>query len=300
MKKLLVFLTLAVTFSVYAWMELDAWPVPDVTHNPNDETDTFAYGLAWKDSLLYVQSWNPDSIWPNPPWYTNLFIYDESGNYQGTQFSSDIDDIDCSGVDWKGDTDHGGVGWYMGARREPKLYLTAENGSSYTSFAGPSYFSRLYGVAHNPDNDILYVSDFMTGFVAWGALDGSGHVTSWTQESVGVTYNALKYVSLGRTQYLLAQYRDANQWNHRLDIFSLSADGIPHDIYIPDVSIDFTTYYYYLGDIDFDGEYLWVLDQNRGGESGLDYVMKLDIPEFTAGVANIQPASFGAIKAQFR
>ena len=300
---ILVFVLAAFAVTVFAdeWIVINEWPVYEVLSNPDDPEDTFAFGLAWKDDLIYVQSWNPDTVWEVPPWFTNLYIYNESGNYQGTQFSSDLDDIDCSGVDWKGDSDHGGVGWYMGGRREATMYFTAEDGSSYTDFAGPSNFDRMYGVAHNPDNDMLYVSDDSTGWAGWGYLDGSGLVTSWTQENVGFMYCAMKYGSVGRSNYLMAIFREYGVYNYsQLHIYTLHSDGEPRDIYVPDIIIDFGDYFYYPGDFCYDGEYMWLLDQNKDGAGGLDYVAQIDLPGFSDGIVNIQPASLGNIKAQFR
>jgi hypothetical protein len=297
----LLFVVTAVSSFGQDWVLIDEWPVPEVLSNPDDETDTFAFGLAWKDDLIYVQSWNPDTIWPEPPWYTNLYVYDESGNYQGTQFSSDLDQIDCSCVDWKGDSDHGGEGWYMGARMVSTMYFTAEDGSSYDEFAGPSNFSRMYGVAHNPDNDMLYVSDDSTGWAGWGYLDGSGHVTSWVQENVGFMYCSMKYVPVGRSNYLIAVYREFGVYEYsQLHIFTLNSNGEPRNIYSPDIIIDFGDFFYYPGDFSYDGEYMWLLDQNKDGAGGLDYVAQIDLPGFDDGIVNIKPASLGQIKAQFR
>lgn len=297
----LIFVVAAVTSFADDWVLLGDWPLTDMLHAPDDDTNQFAFGLAWKDGLIYVQSWNPEDFWADPPWYTNLYVYNESGVYQGTQFSSDIDDIDCSGVDWKGDSDHGDTAWYMGGRREATMYFTAEDGSSYTEFAGPSNFSRMYGVAHNPDNDMLYVSDDSTGWAGWGYLDGSGLVTSWTQENVGFMYCAMKYVAVGRSNYLMAIFREYGVYsNSQLHIFTLNSNGEPRNIYSPDIIIDFGDYFYYPADFDWDGEYMWLLDQNKGGAGGVDYVAKLDLPGFNDGIVNIKPASLGQIKAQFR
>ncbi len=298
MKTLWFFLLLAVVVSATAtdWRVLSEWEVPEVFADPDDATNIFAFGLAYADSNIYVSSWNPDEIFPDPPWVTNLYVYDESGNYQGTQFSSDITDIDVSGVDYDG-TD-----WYMGKRRESTestIYLVAGDGSSYTSFAGPATFNRLYGVAYNPDNSILYVSDWSTGNIAWGSVGGSGHVTSWTEVSIGINLGALVYGSANGNDYLFGVEREQYFYSG-LHIWELDGSGQPDDYYLPDDFINFGEYFYYPGDIDWDGEYLWVLNQNVDGAGGMDAVTKIALPGYSDYLINITPASLGEIKAKFR
>ncbi|UCE26733.1 MAG: hypothetical protein JSW52_10365 [Candidatus Coatesbacteria bacterium] len=294
MRTLCVLLTLAFTFPVSAtdWGHLGDFPCPEVA---NEER---GFGLAWRDSEVFVACWNAEAT---PPWYTNLFVYDESGNYQGEHFPTELTDIDISGLDWKSDADHGGMGWYAGGRQEPTIYLIADDGSSYDSFAGPSNFDRIYGVAHNPDDDMFYTSDFITGWVGWGDLDGSGAVSSWNQENPGITYNSMKYVPGTGTDYLFAIYRgELDTWIHEVHIFSLDGSGVPNDIYVPDQIIDFGNYFYYLGDFDWDGEHMWLLDQNKGGgDATLDYVAKIALTGFSPDT-NIVPTSLGHIKAQFK
>jgi hypothetical protein len=291
MRMVCVLLTFVVAVSASGWSIVSDFPCPEVA---NEER---GFGLAWRDNEVYVACWNYEE-----PWYTNLFVYDESGNYQGEHFPTGLTDIDISGIDWKGDADHGGMGWYGGGRQDPTMYLIADDGSSYTDFAGPTGFDRMYGVAHNPDNDILYVSDDSSGWVGWGYVDGSGLVTSWTQENVGFMYCAMKYVPAGRSNYLMAIYREYGVYEFsQLHIFTLNSNGEPIDIYDPYIIIDFGDYFYYPADFDWDGEYMWLLDQNRGGDPNtLDYACKMDIPEFGEGVVNITPASLGNIKAQFK
>jgi len=302
------FLALALTlFAVCAmatdWYILDYWDVPEVPGDPDSSTDfSHAYGLAYRDSEIYVSHWNPDEQYPDPPFVTNLWVYDMDGNFQGTHFPSDITDIDVGNVDWKGDADHGGTGWYMGNRRDIEIFLVADNGSSYTSFAGPPNFTGwMYGIAHNPDDDILYVSNWLSTWIAWGPLNGSGHVTTWTQEDPGFRYNALQYISVGGTDYLLAQLRgDDGSWDNSLHVFSLDASGIPNDIYVPDEIIDYNEEFYYPGDISWDGDNFWMLDQNRLNEDGSDYPTEIALPGLSSYTVNITPASLGNIKAQFK
>jgi hypothetical protein len=292
MRLFLVFVFVAAAITAFAqdWVFIDDFPCEEVANEQR------GFGLAYRDNEIFVACWNYYE-----PWYTNLFVYDLDGNYQGEHFAAGFDDIDISGIDWKSDSDHGGEGWYGGGRQAPDMYLIAEDGSSYDYFAGPPNFTRMYGVAHNPDNDMLYVSDFMSGWAGWGYLDGSGHVTSWTEEAVGLTYSAMKYASVGRSNYLMAIYRDAGYQYHELHIFTLNSNGEPRNIYSPDITIEFGDAFYYLGDFDYDGDYMWLLDQNKEGEgTTLDFVAQIDLPGFDDGIVNIQPASLGSIKAQFR
>jgi|GEM_PF-934686 len=307
MRTLCVFLMLVVAASVSAtdWYILDYWDVPEVPGDPDSSTDfSHAFGLAYRDSEIYVSHFNADELYPDPPFLTNLWVYDMDGNYQCKHFPSDITDIDTGCVDWKGDADHGGTGWYMGNRRDIEVFFVADNGSSYTSFAGPSNFSGwMYGMAHNPDNDMLYVSNWVneSGWIAWGSLNGSGHVTTWTQNDNGFPYNALKYVSVGGASYLFAQYRGLNgSWDNSLHIYNLDASGIPEDIYVPDEIIDYNEEFYYPGDISWDGDNFWMLDQNRLNEDGSDYPTEIALPGFSSYTVNITPASLGHIKAQFK
>jgi hypothetical protein len=296
-------------FSVCAtatdWYVLDYWDVPEIPGDPENPDDySHAFGLAYRDSEIYVSHWNSNELYPDPPFLTNLWVYDMDGDYQGKHFPSDITDIDTGCVDWKADSDHGGTGWYMGNRRGVEVFFVADNGSSYTSFPGPSNFSeRIYGVAHNPDNDVLYVSNWVneSGRIAWGSIDGSGHVTSWTQEDPGFPYNALKYVSVGGASYFLAQYRGLEgSWDNTLHVFSLNSSGIPNDIYVPDEIIDYDEEFFYPGDISWDGDNFWMLDQNRLNDDGSDWPTEIALPGFSSYTVNITPASFGNIKAQFR
>jgi hypothetical protein len=303
-------LVLALTlFAVCAmatdWYILDYWDVPEVPGDPDSSTDfSHAFGLAYRDSEIYVGHFNDEDLYPAPPFETNLWVYDMDGNYQGKHFASDITDIDTGCVDWKEDADHGGMGWYMGNRRDIEVFFVADNGSSYTSFSGPPNFSeRTYGIAHNPDDDMLYCSNWITSWFAYGSLDGSGHVTSWTQEDPGFTYNALKYVSVGGTDYLLAQDRGIlDSWDNYLHIFVLDASGVP-DIYTPDVIIEYneeSLLIYYPGDISWDGDNFWMLDQNRLNEDGSDWPTEIALPGLSSYTVNITPASLGHIKAQFK
>lgn len=307
MKTLLVLTVFIAAVSALAtdWYVLDSWDVPEVPGNPDSPTDySHAYALACRGNEIYVGHFNADDLYEGPPYLTNLWVYDENGNYQGKHFPSDITEIDTGCVDWKEDADHGGIGWYMGNRRDIEVFFVADNGSSYTSFAGPSNFTtRTYGIAHNPDDDILYVSNWMSSWFAYGSLDGSGHVTSWNQEDPGFRYNALKYVSVGGTDYLLAQERgDDGTWDNYLHIFVLDASGIPN-IYSPDVIIEYnedSQLIYYPGDISWDGDNFWMLDQNRLAEDGSDWPTKIALPGLSSYTVNIKPASLGQIKAQFR
>ncbi|UCE26731.1 MAG: hypothetical protein JSW52_10355 [Candidatus Coatesbacteria bacterium] len=274
------------------WRIVDEWEVWGVT-------DDHAWGLTKKDgSDIYLANWHPDDI---TEWETNIFVYEEDGTYQGELFDTPITDFDACGVVWKGDSDHGGVGWYMGSRRDSNVFFVAEDGTSYTSFSGPGTFGNVFGVTYNAENDILYVTDWESARIAWGTVDSSGHVTSWNTENFGFDIGGLAYGVADGTKYLfgIERYRDGRYWDAGLNVWELDASGQPLDIYVP---IDYFNFdvFYFPGGIFWDGDFLWMLNQNYDGATNPDKVTKIALPGYSDYLVNITPASLGNIKAQFR
>lgn len=293
MRTLCVLLTLVVAVLVSAtdWRVVDQWEVFGVT-------DDHAWGLTKQDgSDIYIGNWHVDDDYE---WETNIFVYQDDGDFQGELFDNPISDFDISGVEYKGDADHGGTGWYMGHRREATMYFVAEDGTSYTTFSGPGSFDRMFGVTYNAENDILYVTDWLTQQIAWGTVDSSGHVTSWNSESFGYDIGGLAYGVANGTKYLFGveRYRDARFWDAGLNVWELDASGQPLDIYIP---IDYFNFdaFYFPGGVFWDGDFLWMLNQNYD-ETNIDAVTKIALPGYSDYLVNITPASLGNIKAQFR
>jgi hypothetical protein len=276
------------------WYVVDEWEIPSV---PED----LSFGLEWRDNLIYIVNWDYDF---EGPYSTNLYVHDESGNYIGLQYPDDLTDINCAGLDWKYDTDHGGKGWYLGSEQGNTVYFVEENGGFYSSFNGHSTFGRVTGVAHNPDDDMLYISDSGSTRIAWGTIDGSGRCTSWHMEHLPLTrYEALEYVRNSRgTDYLFGLYIAFGDplSSRELHIWELAVDGVPVDIFNPDDIADFGDAFYYACDIGWDGDNLWLSHYDTDGRIVYDVVSKIDLPDYSSEYTVIKPMSFGRVKIQFR
>lgn len=292
MKRLLLYLNLAVLLTFFPaaaadWYIVDEWDVIV----PNRK----AFGIDWDDEKVYIVNW-----YESPPYNTDIRIYTEYGFYLGGQFEFTLN-INCTGLDRKADRDHGGTGWYLGSRDGSAIYLVNENGTGYYEFPGPADFDLVYGVVHNQDNDILYISDWSTGRIAWGNLEDMGYVLSWTEKNVGAKYCALEYIrNSGGDYYLLGLNRSSDYWDSELHIWKLNDNGIPEDIYEPDDVADFGDTFYYPADIGWDNDNIWLLNQDYDGITDIDYVTEIALPEYFSDVTTIKPVSFGKVKARFR
>jgi hypothetical protein len=294
MKRSWLCLNLAVLLAFFPvaaadWYVVNEW---EITAVPEDDS----FGLDWKDDHICVMNRHTGG-----PYKTNIYIHSEDGFYLYEQFDQALD-INCTGLDWKNDWDHGGKGWYLGAMGISKVFFVNENGTSYTEFDGPTDFNLIYGVVHNQDDDILYVSDWSaTGRIAWGYLDNNGHVTSWTEEGVGLKYGALEYVrNSSAHDYLFGLYREVGYWDSEIHIWELDANGNPVDIYSPDDIVDFGDVFYFPGDIGWDGDCIWLLNQNYEDMADPDAVTEIALPDYLSDLTVITPTSFGRVKAQFR
>lgn len=285
---LLLILVVPTYVTTADWYIVKEWEIVVV---PDDRS----FGLDWKEGQIYVVNWHL-----LPPYATNLYVHTEDGYFLYEQLDENLN-IDCAGLDWKNDWDHGGKGWYLGSKNESMVYFVNENGTGYWEFYGPTNFNRVYGVVHNQDDDILYVSDWSAGRIAWGSLSDTGCVSSWTEETVGSKYCALEYIrNSGGNYYLLGLNRSYDYWDSELHIWKLDDDGIPNDVYEPDDVAYFGDTFYYPGDIGWDNENIWLLNQDYEGTAYPDAVTEIALPDYLSDLTVITPMSFGKVKTQFR
>ncbi|MCK4806511.1 MAG: hypothetical protein KAT09_02630 [Candidatus Aegiribacteria sp.] len=143
---------------------------------------------------------------------------------------------------------------------------------------GPSAWTHICGVDAGHDN--LYVSCFFADEIAWGAYTGTESTVTWTTAA----FNAVSGVSVWDNYlFVCCQITGADN----IFIFELYADGSVN--MTPVWSCQFDEGGYPGGGIDYDGDYLWVFQQNSN-------LSKLDIDWIPTA---LQRDTWGAIKSTF-
>jgi hypothetical protein len=295
MRTVCILLTLIVTVSVFAtnWGTLDEWVVYE---------DEYIFGLALKgDGKIYLTSYGNTYI---PPL---IFRYSASGTYEGLELTVTSGDYSAGGICYINDASVGGEMWLIAGLNTNVIYIIDTSGNELGSFLAPASWDNIHGVAYNPDDDLLYLSwspaDTLEGAVAWDTFTGVGFSPSWTENTSTETISGLTYGEAGGTNYLFGTRRDRiSYWDSKVYVWNLDGSGAPNDIYSPDDIFEFGSGYMPVpGNICWDGDYLWVNNQNHIDPETLeDAIAKIWLNGYSPGTTNIKPASFGQIKAQFR
>lgn len=130
--------------------------------------------------------------------------------------------------------------------------------SLITIIPGPAGWSNIWGVSYHDDYDMLYVGGCPNNEVAYGTYYG-GETVSWT---VFDTVEAVCGFGCYQDDLLFAltQSDPLNPGPFYLHTWNLNTSGIPilpADIY--ELGAPFTGA---MGGCEWDGEYLWIVDQN--------------------------------------
>ncbi len=132
----------------------------------------------------------------------------------------------------------------------------SKGGSLIAEIAGPSNWAQVWGVAYHDDHNMLYVSSKLDDEVAYGAYSG-GRIVTWT-----VFDNVEAVCGLGCYQddllFALTWSNPLHPVPYYLYTWNLDASGVPllpADVY--ELGTPFTGS---LGGCEWDGEYLWIVD----------------------------------------
>ena len=140
-------------------------------------------------------------------------------------------------------------------------YDGEKGGSLIAEIPGPPGWNKVFAVAYHDDHDMLYVargSSNPNDEVAYGSYSG-GETVTWT------VFDYVEFVSgLGCYQddllFAITQSDPLNPVPYYLYTWNLDASGIPMlppDVY--ELGAPFTGA---MGGCEWDGEYLWIVDQN--------------------------------------
>lgn len=134
----------------------------------------------------------------------------------------------------------------------------SREGTLKIQIAGPSGWSNVWGVAYHDDYDMLYIGGCPNNEVAYGTYSG-GTSVSWT---VFDTVEAVCGFGCYQDNLLFAitQHDPVNPGPFYLYTWNLTALGtpmLPPDVY--ELGEPFTGS---MGGCEWDGEYLWIVDQN--------------------------------------
>ncbi|UCE26734.1 MAG: hypothetical protein JSW52_10370 [Candidatus Coatesbacteria bacterium] len=289
----LLTLTVAVIASATDWGTLDEWIVYE---------DEYIFGLTSKgDGKIYLTSYSFDY---DP---VQVWRYSADGTFEGIELTVVGGGYSASGLCYINDGSVGGEMWLIGGLTSNIVYIVDSSGNDLGAFAAPATWDNIHGIAYNPDNDLLYLSYSpdvtLSGSVAWDTFTGPGFTPSWTESTSTDTFSGLSYGDVGGAKYLFAMRRDrVSYWDSMVYIWTLDGSGLPTDIYIPDDIIAFGDDYMPVpGNIYWDGDYLWVNNQNHSDPDVLeDAIAEIWLNGYSPGDTNITPASLGHIKAQFK
>ncbi len=134
----------------------------------------------------------------------------------------------------------------------------SDGDSLIAEIAGPSGWTKVWGTAYHDDHNMLYVSGCPTNEVAYGVYSG-GETVTWT------VFDSVDYIcGLGCYQddqlFALTQSDPLNPMPFYLYTWNLDTSGIP--MLPPDVYQLGTPFTGAMGGCEWDGEYLWIVDQN--------------------------------------
>jgi len=134
----------------------------------------------------------------------------------------------------------------------------SEESTLNIQIAGPSGWTNVWGVAYHDDYDMLYISGCPDNELAYGTYSG-GTSVSWT---VFDTAEAICGFGCYQDDLLFAitQHDPVNPGPFYLYTWNLTALGmpmLPPDVY--ELGEPFTGS---MGGCEWDGEYLWIVDQN--------------------------------------
>jgi hypothetical protein len=295
MKTLCVLLMLVVAVSVSAtdWGTLSEWVIYE---------DEYIFGLASKgDGKIYLTSYSDDY---DP---VQVWRYSAEGTFEGIELTVVGGGYSASAICYINDASVGGEMWLIAGLSTNIIYIVDASGNDLGAFGAPAAWDNIHGMAYNPDNDVLYLSyspdGTLSGDVAWDTFTGPGFSPSWTEYASTDTFSGLSYGDAGGTNYLFGMRRDrVDHWDSMVYIWTLDGSGFPTDIDLPDDIIAFGSSYMPVpGNINWDGDYLWVNNQNHINPEILeDSIAKIWLNGYSPGTTNIVPASLGNIKARFK
>jgi hypothetical protein len=295
MRTVCVLLTLVVAVSVSAtdWGTLVEWIVYE---------DEYIFGLTSKgDGKIYLTSYSFDY---DPP---QIWRYSADGTYEGVEMTVSEPGYSASAICYINDGSVGGEMWLIAGLATNIIYVVDTSGNELDAFGAPATWDNIHGIAYNPDSDAICLSyspdGTLSGDVAWDTFTGVGFTPSWTENSSTDTFSGLSYGEAMGTNYLFGMRRDrVGYWDSMVYVWTLDGSGFPTDIYLPDDIIAFGGDYMPVpGNIYWDGDYLWVNNQNHTDPEVLeDSIAQIWLNGYSPGTTNIVPASLGNIKARFR
>lgn len=138
------------------------------------------------------------------------------------------------------------------------LVEESDGGTLIASIAGPSGWSNVWGVGYHDEHNMLYIGGCPNNEVAYGTYSG-GETVSWTVFDT-VESNCGFGCYQDNLLFALTQHDPMNPGPFYLHTWNLDAFGIPllpADVY--ELGAPFTGA---MGGCEWDGNYLWILDQN--------------------------------------
>ena len=140
----------------------------------------------------------------------------------------------------------------------PDEHNESMSGTLIAVIPGPSGWSNVWGVAYHDNYDMLYVGGCPNNEVAYGSYSG-GETVSWT------VFDTVESIcGFGCYQddllFALTQSDPLNPGPFYLHTWTLNASGVPvlpADVY--ELGAPFTGS---MGGCEWDGDYLWIVDQN--------------------------------------
>lgn len=148
----------------------------------------------------------------------------------------------------------------------------SKGGSLIAEIAGPAGWDRVWGVAYHDNHNMLYISHGATDELAYGSYSG-GDTVSWT-----IFDNLAACSGMGcyddNTLYAITQSNPPDFTDpFYLCTWQLNGSGIPGTRTTYTLGSPFTGA---MGSCEWDGDYLWILDQNWDKANAIVYKYDVD------------------------
>jgi len=183
-------------------------------------------------------------------------------------------------------------GYIVGDYAANYVETYTEAGGWIGGVAGPPAWTdnRIFGVAFNNDDSIVYVSN-TEGKIAYATMTDLTSAVTWTDLGEVTPGYSLPGLGYYEDDYLFVAARESTGAVQMIYVYDTTA-GVP-DTTSPAFTYDITGIIAILNGCEWDGDYLWVYGQSS------DYIYKLALDGISPDTG-IQPMSLGGIKATFK
>jgi hypothetical protein len=247
----------------------------------------FGVGIVFDggDYNLWISDWDAGDF--------GLYEFDQDGDAQSGYIPT-TDNLATNDVAYS--TRDGG--WIVGDHGASAVETYTDSHPYFAaSIDGPPSWVRVFGVAYDTDLNVVYIGDD-AAHIAYGTMTDLYSPVVWT-ELAGPAGEQI--TGLGLTpddDYLFALAREATgdpptQLSAHIYVYDVDASGAP-DTSSPAFTYDVSGITTLVAGAEWDGDYLWIMDQRD-----TDTMMKLALDGISPST-NIEPASFGSIKARFK